>query len=208
MARRILFALMLIVWLSAVACGMAFMWSYNHRPGEAANTPNRWPADSRVPLAEDRFTLVLLAHPKCPCTRATIEELSKLLAHTAGRLNAYVLFVRPKEAPADWNQTDLWHSASAIPGVKVLTDDDGLEANRFDAHVSGQVALYDGKGNLLFHGGITESRGQVGDNAGRAAIETIVNQGTSECDQTVVFGCPLFDPDSECRTPKHATPNR
>ena len=123
-------------------------------------------------------------------------------------LNAYVLFVRPKGARADWNQTDLWNSASAIPGVKVLTDDDGLEADRFDAHVSGQVALYDGKGNLLFHCGITESRGQVGDNAGRAAIETIVNQGTSECDQTVVFGCPLFDPDSECRRPKDATLNR
>jgi choline dehydrogenase-like flavoprotein len=52
------------------------------------------------------------------------------------------------------------------------------------------------------------SRGQAGDNAGRTAIETIVNQGKSERDQTVVFGCPLFDPDSECRKPKHATLTR
>jgi hypothetical protein len=208
MTRRILFAFLLVAWLTVVACGMAFMWSYNHRPGEAANTPSHWPADSRVPLTPDRYTLVLLAHPKCPCTRATIEELSKLLAHTSGRLNAYVLFVKPKAAAADWERTDLWSSAASIPGVSVLIDDDGLEADRFDAHVSGQVALYDGKGKLLFHGGITEARGQAGDNTGRTAIETIVNQGSSQRDQTVVFGCPLFDPDSECRKPNHATLNR
>jgi hypothetical protein len=208
MARRILFAFLLVAWLSAVACGMAFMWSYNHQPGEAANTPKRWPGDSRIPLAEDRYTLVLLAHPKCPCTRATIEELSKLLAHTSGRLNAYVLFVKPAGASSDWNRTDLWNSAAGIPGVKVLTDDDGLEADRFDAHVSGQAALYDGKGSLLFHGGITAARGEAGDNAGRSAIQAIVNQGKSEIDQTAVFGCPLFDPDSECRRPKHATSTR
>ena len=97
---------------------------------------------------------------------------------------------------------------AAIPGVKVLIDENGTEAGLFDAHVSGQVLLYDTEGKLVFHGGITESRGQAGDNAGRAAIESIVNQGTSDRDQTPVFGCPLFDPDSVCRKPSHATLNR
>jgi hypothetical protein len=209
MARKLLFAFLLVVWLSAVACGMALMWSYNHKPGEAAVAPLRWPSESRLRRTEGRFTLVLLAHPKCPCTRATLEELSKLLAHTAaGRLDTFLLFVQPKGSPEGWHRSDLWNSASSIPGVKVLVDDDGLEANRFDAHVSGQVLLYDENGNLVFHGGITDSRGQIGDNAGRRAIESLVNQGTSDRDQSLVFGCPLFDPDSECRRPNHATLNR
>ena len=126
------------------------------------------------------------------------------MAHTGGRLDTYVLFVKPNGAPDDWNRTDLWSSAAEIPGVKVLLDDHGAEADRFDAQVSGQSLLYDPKGSLIFHGGITASRGQVGDNAGRAAIESLVNQGASDRDQTAVFGCPLFDPDSECRKPNHA----
>ena len=206
MLRRIFFACLIVVWLSIVAAGMAFVWSYNHRPGEAAVAPAAWPAGTHIPKTAD-YTLVMLAHPKCPCTRATVEELSKLIAHTHGRLKAFVLFVRPLGVPADWNQTDLWQSASAIPGVTVLNDDDGIEAKLFDAHVSGQVMVYDPNGKLVFQGGITESRGQIGDNAGRDAIETRVNKGTSEREQTVVFGCPLFDP-SECRTPNHGTYNR
>ena len=206
MFRRSLFAFLIVVWLSAVAGGMALVWSYNHRPGESAAAPARWPADSHVPRANG-YTLVMLAHPKCPCTRATVEELSKLMTHTEGRLKAFVLFVKPLGAPKDWDRSDLWQSASAIPGVTVLNDEDGAEAKRFDAHVSGQVMVYGRAGKLVFQGGITESRGQMGDNAGRSAIEAQVNRGISERDRTLVFGCPLFDAD-ECRTSDHGTHNR
>ena len=78
---------------------------------------------------------------------------------------------------------------------------------RFGAHVSGQVMVYDKEGKLVFQGGITESRGQMGDNAGRSAIEAQVNRGSSDRDRTLVFGCPLFDAD-ECRTPDHGTNKR
>ena len=206
MFRRSLFAFIIVVWLSVVAGGMALVWSYNHRPGEAAAAPARWPTDTRVPRANG-YTLVMLAHPKCPCTRATVEELSKLMAHTEGQLKAFVLFVKPRGVPKDWDRTDLWQSASAIPGVTVLNDDDGAEAMRFGAHVSGQVMVYDQEGKLVFQGGITESRGQMGDNAGRSAIEAQVNRGSSDRDRTLVFGCPLFDAD-ECRTPDHGTNKR
>src|SRR5882672_67889 len=73
MLRRFLFAFIIVIWLSVVSCGMALVWSYNHRPGEAAAAPARWPADTHVPRANG-YTLVMLAHPKCPCTRATVEE--------------------------------------------------------------------------------------------------------------------------------------
>jgi hypothetical protein len=211
MFRRSLLALLVVVWLSAVAYGMAFVWSYNHRPGEASVAPVLWPADSRVPRASS-YTLVMLAHPKCPCTRATLEELSKLMTHTQvthtqGRLRSFVLFIKPLGLPQGWDRTDLWQSASSIPGVTVLDDSDGVEAKRFDAHVSGQVMLYDQAGKLVFQGGITESRGQIGDNAGRSAIETQVNRGVSERNRTLVFGCALFDAE-ECRMQDHDKPNR
>ena len=90
-----------------------------------------------------------------------------------------------------------------IPGVSTFVDHDGSEASRFQAYTSGQVALYDNNGQLRFRGGITQARGHVGDNAGRSAIEAIINTGTTEIDHTVVFGCPLFNPESECRVPSH-----
>lgn len=207
MRNRLVLALMLLVWLSVVAGGMTAVWSYNHRPSKAASAPVQWPNRSQLQRFP-AYTLVMLAHPKCPCTRATLEELSKLMAHTQGRLQTYVLFVKPEGSSPDWTYTDLWYSASAIPGVTVITDVEGHEATRFGAYVSGQALLYDSAGALVFHGGITASRGQVGDNPGRSAIQTQVNEGISERNQTLVFGCPLFDPDSECRKPNHATLNQ
>ena len=71
------------------------------------------------------------------------------MAHTQGQLKAFVLFVKPRGMPKDWDRTDLWQSASAIPGVTVLNDDDGAEAMRFGAHVSGQVMVYDKEGKKI-----------------------------------------------------------
>jgi hypothetical protein len=201
--HRIALLFAVCLWLGAVCFGMGWMWSYNQRPGTAGTPPERWPEKTSVPLDRNRFTLIILAHPKCPCTRATVEELSKLMTNCRDRLSAHVLFVTPQSAPQDWYQTDLWNSAAMIPGVSTFVDHDGSEASRFQAYTSGQVALYDNNGQLRFRGGITQARGHVGDNAGRSAIEAIINTGTTEIDHTVVFGCPLFNPESECRVPSH-----
>jgi hypothetical protein len=205
--RRFLLVILLVLWLSVVACGMAFVWSYNHKAGEPATAPLQWPVDSAVQRAANYYTMVMLAHPKCPCTRASVEEMSKLMAHCQGRLTTYVLFVKPQNSPGDWNKTDLWNSAAIIPGVSVLMDEDGIEARRFGGATSGQALLYDQNGALVFRGGITESRGHIGDNAGRSAIESLVNRGLADRDRTLVFGCPLFDPDLECKKPDHARAN-
>jgi hypothetical protein len=205
MVRRILLAAGVCLWLGVVCLGMASLWSYNQTSGAAGTPPETWPRDSDVSLDSSKFTLVILAHPKCPCTRATIEELSKLMTDCRGKISAHVLFAIPNSASPDWYKTDLWSSAAMIPGVTTVVDPDGTEAARFQAHTSGQVVLYDGKGELRFRGGITQSRGHVGDNAGRSAIEAIVNTGKTEIDHTVVFGCPLSNPDSECRVPIHGS---
>jgi hypothetical protein len=205
MTRRLFFMFLIVVWLSAITAGLAHVWSYERTPGVAAAATGSWPGSSLMSRQSDHHTLVMLAHPKCPCTRASIEELSKLMAHCQGRLSAYVLFLKPKDARADWNNTDLWSSAAKIPGVKALIDEDGIEAARFGAATSGQVVLYDQDGRLLFRGGITESRGHIGANAGSNAIESLVNKGVADRDGSPVFGCPLFDPNSECRKPGHAT---
>jgi hypothetical protein len=119
------------------------------------------------------------------------------MTHAQGLANVNVLFVKPREFSEDWTKTDLWNSAASIPGVKVMTDEDGVEATLFRSLTSGQAMLYDTKSRLVFSGGITASRGHAGDNEGRTAILSQLLNGTVTTKQTAVFGCPLFKPGNE-----------
>src|SRR5215472_11422328 len=112
---------------------------------------------------------------------------------SAGRIAAHVLFVDPPGVSEGWDQTDLWSTAVAIPGVDVMRDRGGIEARRFGATTSGQVLLYDGAGRLMFRGGITSARGHEGDNVGRARIAALLAHSDATPRQSPVFGCPLVD---------------
>ena len=180
------------LWLLIIGAGIAALWNYESTPGAAALTPDLWPAASRLAPAADRATLVMLAHPHCPCTRASIGELARLMTQARGRVTAYVLFVKPRGFSDGWARTDLWESAAAIPGVTPVLDDGGAEAGLFHAATSGQTVLYDAAGNLLFSGGITAARGHAGDNAGRTAVVSLLTSDAAEERGTPVFGCPLF----------------
>ena len=190
------------LWLLMIGTGISLLWSYERTSGVAAAALNQWPADSSVRHSTDRATLVMLAHPRCPCTRASLGELARLMARAQGRVTAYVLFVKPSGFADGWEKTDLLSSASAIPGVTVVRDDEGVEAARFRAATSGQTMLYDAEGKLLFSGGITRARGHEGDNAGRAAIVSLLTTDEAGQTGTPVFGCPLFAEGTECLTGK------
>jgi hypothetical protein len=94
--------------------------------------------------------------------------------------------------PVAWEKTDLWTSASAIPGVTVRVDDGGVEATRFHIETSGDTLVYDAKGKLLFHGGITISRGHWGDSPGTDGILALVNHQSNGGISTPAFGCSLL----------------
>jgi hypothetical protein len=182
-----------VAWLLSVAVGMTGLWRYATAAGAPADPPRQWPRESRIQPRRDVATLILMAHPRCPCTRASIEELDRLMARVEGRIAANVLFVTPADAPEGWERTDLWRSAAAIPGVEVLRDEDGAEARRFRAPTSGQVILYDASGRLRFSGGITAARGHAGDNLGVSTIVALVEGDSSTATATPVFGCSLLE---------------
>src|ERR1700742_5212006 len=132
------FILMLVcaVWAFMTAAGLRVLLKYENQPGPTNIAPARWPGDSGIVPSQDLPTLVMLSHPHCPCTRASIEELNRLMAHAQGRVIAYVLFLKPAGSSADWEKTDLWRSAARIPGVYVIPHDDGIEARHFHAVTS------------------------------------------------------------------------
>ena len=191
-ARKVFLPLVIAIWLCAVGVGLRFVLAYENSPGTVGGVPKTWPTESRVEVSPDLPTLVMMVHPHCPCSRASVSELGLLLAQVQGRVNANVLFVRPLGVPENWEIAELWASVARMPGVKLSVDDDGVEARRFGSSTSGQVMLYNIQGKLLFSGGITASRGHSGDNDGRTAIVALLTQGQAATDETPVFGCQLF----------------
>jgi hypothetical protein len=193
MKTRIIVTLSAGVWLAVVSFGLGILCNYEITPGKAAIPEVMWPQKSRIRQDSNRATLVMLAHPKCPCSRASIGELARLMAHSQGKVASFVLFLKPQGVAANWEKTDLWRSAAAIPGVRVLGDEKGREAQLFRATTSGQTLLFDKQGRLLFSGGITGSRGHSGDNAGLDAVVSLLNSGKAQQSKTLVFGCSLID---------------
>jgi hypothetical protein len=182
-----------VLWLAVVGGGTLEMTRYSNSPGGSGQAPARWPADSQIPFDASRPTLIMFAHPRCPCTRASLGELAVLLAQFPGKINAHVVFLKPVDTVANWERSDLWRTASAIPDVTVYTDNAGTEARRFHAETSGQTLLYDRSGALQFQGGITLARGHAGDNPGRTALQDLMREGRPSRVRTPVFGCSLFD---------------
>jgi hypothetical protein len=181
-----------VVWLALVVFGFCKLFVYEGTPGGIGSAPATWPADCGLTPAAGRFTLLMFAHPKCPCTSASIEELNRVLAEGPERVRASVLFFRPADAEPDWERTSLWQSAAAISGVDVRSDVDGRLARRFGACTSGSVVLYDRDGRLVFSGGITASRGHAGDNFGQSAVIALLRGEPAARSQSPVFGCSLF----------------
>ena len=194
-----------ILWLSTAVGGVIYLTRYENTPAEkSASYPSDFPSESRIERNAERATLIFFAHPKCPCSRASLRELARLMTDVNGKLQAYVVFSKPKDESEEWTATDLRASAEAIPNVRILIDEDERETKIFNAQTSGLTLLYDRAGNLRFDGGITASRGHEGDNAGSRAVFEIVTKDSAENAETFVFGCPLYQKDCDGESMQNA----
>lgn len=184
-------ALLLVCWGLAVVGGFVVLMGYQNAPGRAAEAPTEWPAASTLAPASEHGTLLVFAHPRCPCTRATMGELERLLRHAQDAVTTYVVFVQPEAYSRAWVHDDLWARANGMEGVTPVIDPEGVETARFGAFTSGQVLYYDATGQLRFAGGITGSRGHEGNNKGRQAVLQWIEHGRADRASTFVFGCAL-----------------
>ena len=205
--QRILLIGACLVWAGALGTGLALLWNYENAPGPTSLSPVQWPEGSRIERDPELPTLVMVAHPHCPCTRASVGELARVIAQTYGKVRPHIVVVKPPGAAEDWVNSDLVVAGESIPGVKVIIDEGGVEARLFNALTSGHTFLYDHHGRLLFSGGITASRGHSGDNAGRSSIVSLLRNEQPDQQETFVFGCQLFDDSSECEGTQHVGSN-
>jgi hypothetical protein len=182
-----------LVWLAAVLAGAKFLLDYAGTAAAATAPPSRWPAASALQRNDQGPTLLMVVHPRCACTRASVSELQRLMAATT-KVKALALVVRPAQAPEGFGDTESVRRLGTIPAVTVVSDLGGAEADRFHLANSGHTLLYDAQGRLAFSGGLTPSRGHEGDSIGRQSLSALIDKGTSEHHESPVFGCPIHDP--------------
>jgi hypothetical protein len=190
---RVGLAGIVLLWAALSSFGLVWLAKYKGTPGADPGPPPSWPAGTQLALAGDRPTLVLFAHPQCECTQATLAELDRLMTRIGQKVDATVVMVVPPRAGDGFANGGLAERARHIAGVRVVVDSGGSEAARFEAETSGDVVLYDPRGRLLFHGGITLSRGHEGENPGAERIAALVGGGQAIA-SAPVFGCSLQDP--------------
>ena len=180
------------MWLSMVVGGWTVLVSHASSSSPLATPPQRWPIACDIARSSARPTLLVFAHPHCPCTRATLGELERIATRCSERLDIVVSFLASAELGEGWSHGELWQRASAIPGAAVRDDLGGQRARTFGALTSGQTLLFDARGELVFNGGITAARGHAGDNAGERAVIAHAHDLAPQGPSTPVFGCSLF----------------
>jgi len=166
------------------------MMRYEFTPGIAARAPEKLAA----PSTASKGDLFLFIHPQCTCSRATIAELSRIVALSKESLHTCLYFYQPLDKPKSWcYDSALWHEAKLIPGALLIVDSDARIAKQFGVQCSGQVLLYGSKGHrLLFAGGITPGRGHEGESDGEDAILEYVRTEICPIHTAPVFGCALW----------------
>jgi len=189
-----------LAWLVMASAGSAWMLHYQLTPAVGGSVAADWPAGSTLTRAADRPTLLMFAHPCCPCSRASVAELHRLAANASAPLAIQLIFFSPAGEDAAWVQTDLWSQAQRIPGSQCVADRGGCEHRLFGARTSGETLLFGPDGTLRFQGGLTPSRGEQGESAGHRSLAALLQTGRVLQDRTPVFGCSL-DADSSPLAP-------
>lgn len=180
-----------VAWLAVVGSGFAWLGVYKGTPGTAAASSALWPVGSSLPFDAERHTVLMFAHPHCPCTRSSLDELAVVLDRIGTAANVVVVFYEPANAGDSWTETDIRRRALGLKNAIVCSDVDGTEARRFGATTSGHTFVYSPDGQLLFNGGITGAQGHIGANAGRdAVVSCLANKPSQRC--APVFGCPIL----------------
>lgn len=191
-------ALGIASWALLVIGGFVWLAEYSGAPGRSARAPETWPAASAIDRDERRPTLLVVLHPRCSCSAATLVEVRRLLRDAPVAPDTWLVFTRPPGVAPDWHESATFTEASAMRGVHVLVDDGGVESARFDAATSGQTLLYATDGRLVFEGGITPARGHAGDSRGRDELLALLAGSATSAESTSVFGCPI-DEDERAR---------
>lgn len=186
------------VWLAVIAGVFLFIFWHDITPSgrlaerQTLNTVangNLQTALETLNLNPDQLSVLVFIHPECPCTPASLRTLSRLVDECTADFDLQILV-------ASYGDTNSLQStnarlAEAIPKATVQPDPNGTIAQSLDAHVSGTICVVAPNNNLLYLGGLTNSRGCETIGPHFQIIKQVIQNRWSAAVTTSVYGCDL-----------------
>jgi hypothetical protein len=190
LGKRVVWIGIGVIWVAALVVCMDWAMKYESTPGRAASR-----APLETPKAGDRWTVVVVAHPLCPCTAASLRALRALAAKHSDELKCEVVFAgdRPVE-PSDSMRT-----ADVIATAKVRWMTAQKAEEEYGTYTSGQAFVYDPNGKLVYSGGLTPGRGVEQPRYALELFDNILARGQAT-KPTPVFGCALREKQDDDRS--------
>ena len=187
-------AIVTCLWVIACLAAFLFILVYKHASGATVQPCAEREAELPKRPNDAPYRLVMAAHPRCPCTTASVRQIERILARCSTRLAVTVLVYRPLGTPLEWGRTSLVTNLEAAKYAQIVEDEDGRIAASLGLGVSGAVVLYGPDGQSKFAGGITPGRGHEGDCRGTDVIRLVVEGKQTSASTAPVYGCSLKDP--------------
>lgn len=165
------------VWALGVGGAMALAMRYEATPGKVG--------DAR-PLAQAGREVVMVVHPDCPCTAASVRVFQRLLGEAKTATPARLLVVAYGDPDHDVAGEKY---AQAVPAARAAWISPEEAEKRFGAYTSGHTVAYlDGK--PVFSGGLTSGRGVESSSDSQTDLRNFL-AGRPVRAERPVFGCAL-----------------
>src|SRR5437867_11128633 len=115
---------MLLLWLGLIVGGYAWLFRYSFAAGKTIAAPSSLPAALATAKPSGRAQLFVALHPRCPCSRATVRELAKILTRSARASDVTVLMYKPADQPDRWLEGALAEDCRRM-NCQIRPDPDG-----------------------------------------------------------------------------------
>ena len=184
---RVFAGLGVVAWAGAVVAGFGAIEAYEATPGPTAPASSGWPGGSALAFVPGRPNVVMALHPRCPCSRASLDALAEIVGRTPGPVSVRLLIYRPVGSSPAWASS----RSRLIDGADRVDDPGGAEAGRFGLATSGAVAAFDAGGRPRFSGGLTAGRGRSGPSDGGKALLAVLRSEEPGRRGSAVYGCGL-----------------
>lgn len=185
--------MLIAVWGVVAVYGLIQLYVFQATPGEAAEINVLKEMASPDNNSVQQTKLILFGHPRCPCMRTSLTQLKELVLASPDKVQVKIVFVCPQNGHEDWMKSATTKLAFEVPNAQVIWDRGAKVTDAFGARTSGHLLAFDARGDLKFNGGITSSRGHVGESAGATKLRDILQGKTTGTEfKAPVFGCRLF----------------
>lgn len=164
-------------WALGVGGSLAVAMRYETTAG-AAGSPQRLVSHGRE--------VVMVVHPECPCTGASVRALRKLLESASVPVKARLRIVAYGSSRGDIAKEKY---AMALPNAEAAWISAEEAKTKYGALTSGHVVAFL-NGNPVFHGGLTSGRGVESVSESQLRLRDFL-AGKAVDAVRPVFGCAL-----------------